>query len=175
MEPLILKDKNVFPTNEVIADVLEASFPAFEEFSASAAAADLTLEWNYYNDGKAWLCKVLSKKKNLAWLVVYQNYFRTTSYFTEKHLNRIADMEITESIKEEFYRAIASPALVFTTDNLFLSVSITSRRASLPEGAGADVRCCSSVSLVQDATERSRVNRLIPYNLLNSLIFIFIC
>lgn len=83
MEPLILKDKNVFPTNEVIADVLEASFPAFEEFSASAAAADLTLEWNYYNDGKAWLCKVLSKKKNLAWLVVYQSFFKVTSYFTE--------------------------------------------------------------------------------------------
>ena len=71
--------------------------------------------------------------------------------------------------------AIASPALVFTTDNLFFSVSITSRRASLPEGSGAGVWRCSSVSLVQDATERSRVNRLIPYNLLNSLIFIFIC
>lgn len=104
MELPILKDKNIFPTNEVLADVLEASFPAFEAFSASAEAANLTLEWNYYNDGKAWLCKVLSKKKNLAWLVVYQNYFRTTSYFTEKHLDRIADMEITESIKEEFYR-----------------------------------------------------------------------
>ena len=87
MELPILKDKNIFPTNEVLADVLEASFPAFEAFSASAEAAGLTLEWNYYNDGKAWLCKVLSKKKNLAWLVVYQNYFRTTSYFTEKHLD----------------------------------------------------------------------------------------
>lgn len=85
---------------------------AFEAFSASAEAANLTLEWNYYNDGKAWLCKVLSKKKNLAWLVVYQNYFRTTSYFTEKHLDRIADMEITESIKEEFYRAKPSGKLI---------------------------------------------------------------
>lgn len=112
MEPLILKGKNVFPTNEVIADVLEASFPAFEEFSASAAAADLTLEWNYYNDGKAWLCKVLSKKKNLAWLVIYQSFFKVTSYFTEKHLDRIAGMEITESIKEEFYRAKPSGKLI---------------------------------------------------------------
>lgn len=94
MELPILKDKNIFPSNEVLADVLEASFPAFETFSASAETAGLTLEWNYYNDGKVWLCKVLSKKKNLAWLVVYQNYFRTTSYFTEKHLDRIADMEI---------------------------------------------------------------------------------
>ncbi|MCD8267499.1 MAG: DUF3788 domain-containing protein [Parabacteroides sp.] len=63
MEPLILKDKNVFPTNEILADVLETSYPAFEEFCASAAASGLALEWNYYNDGKAWLCKVLSKKK----------------------------------------------------------------------------------------------------------------
>ena len=74
MELPILKDKNIFPTNEVLADVLETSFPAFETFSASAETAGLTLEWNYYNDGKVWLCKVLSKKKNLAWLVVYQNY-----------------------------------------------------------------------------------------------------
>ena len=36
MELPILKDKNIFPTNEVLADVLEASFPAFEAFSASA-------------------------------------------------------------------------------------------------------------------------------------------
>ena len=106
MELPILKDKNIFPTNEVLADVLETSFPAFETFSASAETAGLTLEWNYYNDGKVWLCKVLSKKKNLAWLVVYQNYF------TEKHLDRIADMEITESIKEEFYQAKPSGKLI---------------------------------------------------------------
>ena len=112
MELPILKDKNIFPTNEVLADVLEAGFTPFEAFSPSAEAAGLTLEWNYYNDGKAWLCKVLSKKKNLAWLVVYQNYLRTTSYFTEKHLDRIADMEITESIKEEFYRAKPSGKLI---------------------------------------------------------------
>ncbi len=112
MEPLILKDKNVFPTNEILADVLETSYPAFEAFSASATASGLTLEWNYYNDGKAWLCKVLSKKKNLAWLIVYQGSFRVTSYFTEKHLERIADLEIKESIKEEFYQTKPSGKLI---------------------------------------------------------------
>ena len=112
MEPLILKDKNAFPTNEILADVLETSYPAFEAFSASATAAGLTLEWNYYNDGKAWLCKVLSKKKNLAWLIVYQGSFRITSYFTEKHLERIADLEIKESIKEEFYQTKPSGKLI---------------------------------------------------------------
>lgn len=100
MEAPILKDKNIFPTPEVLAGVLGTSYPAFEEFSASAATVGLTLEWNYYNDGKVWLCKVLSKKKNLAWLIVSEGCFRTTSYFTEKHLDRIADLQIAESIKE---------------------------------------------------------------------------
>lgn len=112
MEAPILKDKNIFPTPEVLAGVLGTSYPAFEEFSTSATAAGLTLEWNYYNDGKVWLCKVLSKKKNLAWLIVSEGCFRTTSYFTEKHLDRIADLQITESIKEEFYRMKATGKLI---------------------------------------------------------------
>lgn len=118
MEAPILKDKNIFPTPEVLAGVLGTSYPAFEEFSASAATAGLTLEWNYYNDGKVWLCKVLSKKKNLAWLIVSEGCFRTTSYFTEKHLDRIADLQITESIKEEFYQQKPSGKLIPMSINI---------------------------------------------------------
>lgn len=115
MEAPILKDKNIFPTPEVLAGVLGTSYPAFEEFSATAG---LTLEWNYYNDGKAWLCKVLSKKKNLAWLIVSEGCFRTTSYFTEKHLDRIADLQIAESIKEEFYQQKPSGKLIPMSVNI---------------------------------------------------------
>ncbi|MCD8267498.1 MAG: DUF3788 family protein [Parabacteroides sp.] len=52
------------------------------------------------------------KEKNLAWLIVYQGSFRITSYFTEKHLERIADLEIKESIKEEFYQTKPSRKLI---------------------------------------------------------------
>lgn len=118
MEPLILKDKNIFPTKEVLADVLKASFPAYEAFNASAETAGLTLEWNYYNDGKAWLCKILSKKKNLGWLIVYPNFFRINAYFAERHLERIAEMDIAESIKEEFYQQKPSGKLIQMSINI---------------------------------------------------------
>lgn len=112
MDTVILKDKNIYPTNEVLAEVLGTSYPAFEELNTLVADSGLVLEWNYYNDGKAWLCKILSKKKNLGWLVVYQGYFRVTSYFTEKHLYRISELDVTESIKTAFYQAKPSGKLM---------------------------------------------------------------
>lgn len=115
---LILKDKNIFPTNEVISDVLGSSFPAYETLSEMFADAGLTLEWNYYNDGKAWLCKILSKKKNLGWLIVYPNFFRINAYFAERHLERIAEMDIAESIKEEFYQQKPSGKLIQMSINI---------------------------------------------------------
>lgn len=36
----------------------------------------LSPEWRYYNDGKSWLCKMLSKKKNLFWLSIWEGCFR---------------------------------------------------------------------------------------------------
>lgn len=115
---LILKDKNIFPTNEVISDVLGNSFPAYEALSEMFANAGLTLEWNYYNDGKAWLCKILSKKKNLGWLIAYPNFFRINAYFAERHLDRIADLQIAESIKEEFYKQKPSGKLIPMSVNI---------------------------------------------------------
>lgn len=62
--------------------------------------------------GKPGYAKYCQRKKNLAWLIVYQGSFRITSYFTEKHLERIADLEIKESIKEEFYQTKPSGKLI---------------------------------------------------------------
>ncbi len=105
MEAMVLKDKNVFPTEEVLEKVLEKSYPAFEELGNALAGLGLKLEWNYYNDGKSWLCKMLLKKKNLGWLSVWNGFFKTTFYFTEKHLEGIAGLDIAEQIKENFCRA----------------------------------------------------------------------
>ncbi len=105
METMVLKDKNVFPDEGVLKAALRESYPAFEELSGALSELELKPEWNYYNDGKAWLCKILFKKKNLGWLSVWDGSFHTTFYFTEKHLASIADLDIAESIKEDFCRA----------------------------------------------------------------------
>ena len=52
------------------------------------------MEWRYYNDGKAWLCKVVNKKKTVFWLSIWEHYFKTSFYFTEKHLESIDALNI---------------------------------------------------------------------------------
>jgi hypothetical protein len=62
----------------------------------------LAIEWRFYNDGKAWLGKVLYKKKTVLWLSVWEGFFKTSFYFTEKHLEKIAALDIADTIRDEF-------------------------------------------------------------------------
>lgn len=125
MSDLKLRDKDVFPTNEVLEPILGESFSAFRKLNDIFSLNELVPEWNYYRDGHAWMCKILSKKKNLGWLNVYDGYFIVTCYFTEKHLDKIASLEISENIKENFYKAKASGRLI--------PMSITLNNGQLPK------------------------------------------
>jgi hypothetical protein len=104
METQLLRDPETYPTNEVLANALRDSYPALLELfdQITAPEAGLVLEWRYYNDGKAWLCKAVYKKKTVFWLSVSDGFFRTVFYFTEKHTAGIADLDIDPGIKEDF-------------------------------------------------------------------------
>lgn len=71
MQPFALKDKETFPTYEVLRATLKDSYPAFRKLEDNLKDAGISIEWNYYNDEKAWMGKLLLKKKNLEWLHVY--------------------------------------------------------------------------------------------------------
>ena len=103
METLALRDGDILPTQEVLEAVLGSSYPAFEEFNSLLISMEIRPEWNYYRDGKAWLCKMLFKKKNMGWLHVYDGFFRVSFFFMERHLSAIADLNISDYIKEDFY------------------------------------------------------------------------
>ena len=105
METRLLNDPNIIPSEEVLKNVLgNNAYGIFESFMNTITGADygLTGEWKYYNDGKSWLCKVSYKKKTVHWLSVWEGYFKIAFYFTEKHLEGIAALDISENIKEEF-------------------------------------------------------------------------
>ena len=51
-----------------------------------------------------WFCKVCHKKKTVFWLSVWEGFFKTAFYFTEKHLESIAELDISVQIKEDFCR-----------------------------------------------------------------------
>lgn len=104
MENPLLKDPEIFPTADVLEKVLENQYPAMKEFIDTVESEEfkLTPNWHYYNDGKAWLCKITLKKKTVIWLSVWSDHFKVAFYFTEKTGAGIAELEIDDSIKE-FY------------------------------------------------------------------------
>lgn len=104
---LLLREREIFPSKEILRNALgERVYGVFEELEATLTSGEfaLTLDWNYYRDGKAWLCKVCRKKKTVLWISVWNGFFKTAFYFMEKHIEDIAVMEISEEIKKEFYQ-----------------------------------------------------------------------
>lgn len=109
VEPqMLLKDPGVFPSNEVLRESLgDDIYKVLESFVETITSEEYGLvpEWRFYNDGKAWLCKAVYKKKTVLWLSVWEGFFRVSFFFTEKHLEGITALEISETIKDEFAKA----------------------------------------------------------------------
>ncbi len=101
-EKPILNDPDVFPSEEVLQEALGRDFALYEAFLAGIAALGLSPEWRYYKDGKAWFCKICDKKKTVCWLSVWQGYFLTGFYFTEKYVETVCALDISEAVKADF-------------------------------------------------------------------------
>lgn len=104
MDTQLLREQDAFPSDETLKQALGGVYPVYESFMKTVTGDGYTLssEWNYYKDGKSWLCKVTNKKKTIFWLSVWDGYFQTGFYFTEKHLEGIAALDIDEKIMEDF-------------------------------------------------------------------------
>ena len=100
MESLILTDPKEKPVNKVLEKALGKHYKRFTEFEEKINTLGFTLEWNYYNDGKSWLCKVLFKKKNYCWLSIWNTGFKLTFYFTRETIKGIHELGIEDKIME---------------------------------------------------------------------------
>jgi hypothetical protein len=67
MDQPTLKDKNEFPTEEIIFSHIGKSkilwISIFDYIHKNHS--DFSEEWRYYNDGKSWLLKVTKKSKTI--------------------------------------------------------------------------------------------------------------
>jgi hypothetical protein len=99
MENQVLTDQTVKPNNNILENVLGKNFSLYKEFVDRINHINLNLEWNYYKDGKSWLCKILNKKRNICWLSIWNTGFKLTYYFTEKTINGVCDLDINDNIK----------------------------------------------------------------------------
>jgi hypothetical protein len=99
MENKILTDPMAKPESDVLENALGKNYSRYKEFVGKINSRNLIVEWNYYNDEKSWLGKILNKKKNLCWLSVWDIGFKLTFYFMEKTLKGIHELEIDDKIK----------------------------------------------------------------------------
>ncbi len=101
MNNQLLKDPDLIPSAETLEKVLDKTYPVFKEFIRTVESEEFELipNWRYYNDGKAWLCKITLKKKTVFWLSVWSDCFKLAFYFTEKSGGGIPGLMIDDSIK----------------------------------------------------------------------------
>jgi hypothetical protein len=101
---LILSDKDIIPTNEYIFSVLGEKKILWQDLMKylSENHKDFSGTWNYYNDGKQWLFKMVCKKKTIFWSGILKNTFRITFYFGDKAESLILNSDLPQSIKDDF-------------------------------------------------------------------------
>lgn len=103
MSTQLLSDASIFPSPEVIENALGSSYATYQQFREKITdQMQLTEEWRYYNDGKAWLCKVVFKKKTVFWLSVWEGFFKVGFYFADKYRTEVEALDIDEKLLEDF-------------------------------------------------------------------------
>ena len=114
VESPVLSDPLVFPDKKVLSEVLGPAYPVYEELLdiVSRPPYTLVLEWRYYRDGKAWLGKVIHRRKTIFWLSVWKGFFKTSFFFTEKHGGGIMELDIDYKLKQDFEKTRASGRLL---------------------------------------------------------------
>ena len=103
-ETLLLREKEIEPTDEVLENALgKELFTIYQEIiKIFNDEFSLDPQWRFYKDGKAWLCKVVYKKKTILWLSVWEKYIKTGFYFTDKTGIGVLELDIDNKIKEAF-------------------------------------------------------------------------
>jgi hypothetical protein len=106
-EKIDLSDKSVIPTDDFIFSVLGERKVHWIRIMnyLSENYPDASGTWNYYNDGKQWLFKLIRKKKTVCWASLLTGAFRVTFYLGNKADSIIQNSDLPENIKEEFKSA----------------------------------------------------------------------
>lgn len=102
----LLRNADCFPDDTYLRTLLDDDlFGTYKEFMYAISKLEMTYEWRYYNDGKAWLGKVTYKKKTVVWVSLWESCIKTSFYFTDKNRIAVQGLDIEESLKENFSAA----------------------------------------------------------------------
>src|SRR5674476_809495 len=79
-EEILLTDKLIYPADDYIFSIIGDKKIFWQNIMNHMADnyKDSSGEWNFYNDGKRWLFKMIHKKKTIFWAAILTNTFRIT-------------------------------------------------------------------------------------------------
>jgi hypothetical protein len=134
IEKLVLSDKSVVPSDEYIFSLIGERKAHWQDIMTySSDNYNDTGSWNYYNDGKQWLFKLVNRKKTIFWAGILKGTFRITFYFGDKAEPILLESDIPQRLKDEFksakrYGAIRAISIIIVeqadVDNVLKLIAI---------------------------------------------------
>lgn len=94
-----LRDPNILPNDKVLQALFGRGYPAFLTLLDILREHEISHEWRYYTDGKAWLCKATRKKKTIVWMSARRGCIAATIYVPVAHIEGLYDLDISEETK----------------------------------------------------------------------------
>jgi hypothetical protein len=104
-EVLAFPDKSIVPTDELIFSIIGERKELWQWIlkSVSEKYKDVSWSWNYYNDGKQWLFKLVQKKKTFFWgAILKTGDFKITFYFGDLGEPLIMAADLPQKMKDDF-------------------------------------------------------------------------
>jgi len=106
----LLRNPEIVPTNQIIADCLDESYPTFVKLVEDLKLYGITLmDWRFYNDGKAWLSKGehhwtttrgTKKVKPIFWLSIWSGFFKLSFFFSYAITDQLLQLPVSLKTKE---------------------------------------------------------------------------
>lgn len=106
----LLRDPNIQPTDDIIAEGLREANDAYVKFTADLPAYGITfLDFRYYNDGKAWLSKGEYRRTTargaikttpIFWLSIFDGFFKVSFFFSSDLRDELLSLKISEDAKK---------------------------------------------------------------------------
>lgn len=96
MKKQLLRDKATPPGDDVLKNPIYLS-----------VVEGWQPEWRWYDDMRAWLCKVTDGRKTIFWFSVWEGGFQVSFYFLERHLEGLAALDTRHGrLEKEWGRMI---------------------------------------------------------------------
>jgi len=107
MSEVIFNDKNKKPGNKILTDKIRKNFNYWEEIKKHVKEKydNISEEWKFYGKNYGWQLKTFLKKRNLFFLIPYENFFNIVFVFGNKAVEEIEISKISKELIDKVVNA----------------------------------------------------------------------